>query len=119
MRARRSAPTRPTSRNTSTRSRWFNLPGILSHAPRADDPHGMFRRGFFVKDPMQAQRSKDTLYLPALTEYRANCIRRRAEAFCDAPEYVLGTEVLPLTPATFSMLVATGSAFIMGGQPAE
>lgn len=60
-----------------------------------------------------------TIYLPALTEYRAKAVQRRAEAFCDAPEYVMGLEVLPLTPASFSMLVATGSAFLTAGQPRE
>jgi hypothetical protein len=62
---------------------------------------------------------ENTVYLPELTEYRQQCTKRRAEAFCDAPEYVLGIEVRPLTPATFSMLVATDSAFLMGGQPRE
>src|SRR5688572_20486436 len=60
---------------------------------------------------------ENTLYLPELTEYRAAQTKRRAEAFCDAPDYVLGIEVLPLTPATFSMLVATGNSFVCGGKP--
>jgi hypothetical protein len=59
------------------------------------------------------------LRLPQLGEYRAAQATRRAEAFCDAPEYVLGIEVRPLTPATFSMLLATGNAFITGGKPGE
>lgn len=57
--------------------------------------------------------------MPALLEYRAVTAKRRAIAFCDAPEFVLGTEVLPLTPATFSMLYAMGSAFVMGGAAQE
>lgn len=59
------------------------------------------------------------LRLPQLGEYRAAQAQRRAEAFCDAPDYVLGIEVRPLTPATFSMLLATGNAFICGGRPGE
>lgn len=59
------------------------------------------------------------LHLPALLEYRAAVRIRRAGAFCDAPEYVLGIEVLPLSPATFSMLLATESHFVVGGLPTE
>ncbi len=63
--------------------------------------------------------TKDTLHLPALLEYRAQQVHRRAVAFCDAPEYVLGTRVLPLTPRTFSMLYAVRSAFLFGGPQLE
>lgn len=57
--------------------------------------------------------------LPALVEYRAAATRRRATAFCDAPEYVVGIPVMPLTPRTYSMLAAVGSHFVWGGQPTE
>ncbi len=60
-------------------------------------------------------RSKYALHLPALTEYRAATAKRRAEAFCDVQEYVLGSRVKPLTAASFSMLYASHSAFVMGG----
>ncbi len=63
--------------------------------------------------PDQRQR------LPELFEYRAAAAKRRAGAFSDAPEYVLGTEVLPLTPATFSILFTVGSPFVCGGRPTE
>lgn len=56
--------------------------------------------------------TKNTVHLPALLEYREATAKRRAEAFCDVPDYVLGTPVKPLTPATFSMLYALKSAFI-------
>jgi len=59
------------------------------------------------------------LRLPELVAYRAAAARRRAEAFCDAPEYVLGSLVLPLTPRTFSMLVAVESHFVCGGRATE
>lgn len=61
------------------------------------------------------ETTDNRLRLPALLEYRAQAALRRAAAFCDAPEYVLGIEVRPLTPASFSMLLATGSAFL--GRP--
>lgn len=59
------------------------------------------------------------LRLPQLLEYRARALARRAEAFCDAPEFVIGIPVNPLTPATFSMLLATKSAFLSGGSATE
>lgn len=54
------------------------------------------------------------LVLPQLDAYRKATAKRRATAFCDAPEYVFGIEVKPLTPATWSMLCATGSRFVKG-----
>lgn len=63
-------------------------------------------------------RSPNALYLPELLEHRAATARRRAEAFCDVPDYVLGTEVKPLTPATFSMLYAMRSAFLFNSASA-
>lgn len=76
-------------------------------------------------DTEHATETKETrppdqrLRLPALVEYRAAADVRRASAFCDVPEYVLGIEVLPLTPRTFSMLYAVKSHFIHGGQVTE
>lgn len=54
-----------------------------------------------------------------IQEYRAEAAQRRAEAFCDAPEYVLGTRVLPMTPRTYSMLCAIRSPFLVGGDKRE
>lgn len=54
------------------------------------------------------------LVLPTLAAARAATAKRRATAFCDAPEYVFGIRVKPLTPATWSMLAATGSRFVKG-----
>lgn len=51
--------------------------------------------------------------------YRAEASKRRAAAFCDAPDYVLGQEVRPLTPRTFSMLLAVDCHFIVGGRATE
>lgn len=59
------------------------------------------------------------LRLPELVAYRAEAAKRRAAAFCDAPDYVLGQEVCPLTPRTFSMLLAVGSHFVAGGRATE
>jgi hypothetical protein len=59
------------------------------------------------------------LKLPELVAYREAASRRRAAAFCDAPDYVIGQEVRPLTPRTFSMLVAVDSHFILGGRATE
>lgn len=55
------------------------------------------------------------LVLPELAAYRKKVGYRQATAFCDAPEYVAGIEVLPLTPRTWSMLYAVGSPFAHGG----
>lgn len=55
------------------------------------------------------------LYLPELTEYRAAQVKRRAEAFCDIPHYVLGTPIKPITPASFTRLLAAENRFICGG----
>ena len=57
------------------------------------------------------------LKLPALVEYREQAARRRAAAFCDARESVLGAHVLPITPRTYSMLYTSRSAFLFGGDP--
>lgn len=65
------------------------------------------------------QTTDQRLRLPKLITYREAASRRRAEAFCDAPDYVLGQEVRPLTPRTFSMLVAVGSHFVVGGRATE
>lgn len=58
--------------------------------------------------------SSKPLVVEGLAAHRAKTARRRAIAFCDAPEYVFGIEVKPITPATWTMLVATGSRFIKG-----
>lgn len=54
-----------------------------------------------------------------IAEYRVATIARRARAFIDCPDYVLGLELLPLTPKTWTMLSASGSRFLAGGQPME
>lgn len=50
----------------------------------------------------------------ALAAYRAEADQRRSGAFTDCPEYVLGIPVRPITPATWTLLGATGSAFVAG-----
>lgn len=57
------------------------------------------------------------LRLPALAEYRLTAGQRLAVAFCDLTEFVMGCEVLPITPRTFSMLMAAQNSFVAGGQP--
>lgn len=59
------------------------------------------------------------LKLPELDELRLNKIRQRAHAFCEGAESVIGIPVKPITPATFSLLVATRSRFLTGGLVGE
>lgn len=68
---------------------------------------------------MTSATQDQRLYLPELVQYRRDAARRRAAAFCDVPEYIVGIEVQPITPRTFSMLLATGNRFIVGGNPGE
>lgn len=56
------------------------------------------------------------VWLPGLQTYRAKVALRLASEFCDAPDYVAGIKVRALCPMTFSMLYATRSAFIHGGE---
>lgn len=55
------------------------------------------------------------LRLPALVEYRAGLLQKHAAAFCDVPEFVMGCPVQPITPRTFSMLIASRNRFVVGG----
>jgi hypothetical protein len=64
---------------------------------------------------MQNNLPDHRLRLPALLEYRNAAARRRAEAFCDVPRDVLGVSVRPVTPATFSALLAMRSPFVGRG----
>lgn len=61
-----------------------------------------------TQTPQEEYRTR----LPAVFAYRAEATRRRAAAFCDAPESVCAVPVQPLTPRTFSMLLAMGNRFI-------
>ncbi len=54
-----------------------------------------------------------------IAAYRKATIERRARAFIDCPDHVMGIEVLPITPRTWTMLTASGSRFMLGGQPME
>jgi len=58
----------------------------------------------------------DRLRLPALLEYRIQAERRRAAAFADAPTWILGCLVKPITPHTWSMLTAMRSPLLTGGR---
>lgn len=58
------------------------------------------------------------LRLPALLEYRAASALRRTAAFVEGDDMVLGQITKPLTPATFSLMVAHRSRFFCGGGPA-
>jgi hypothetical protein len=70
--------------------------------------------------PPTALEASAPLRLLALPAYRRHAVQRLAESFCDVPDDVLGIPVKPLTPATFTMLLATGSRFVVGKEaPAE
>lgn len=62
------------------------------------------------------QKPEFRMRSPALLEHWANSAQRHAEAFCDVPDYVLGVEVKPLTPAVFSMLHATSNRFVISSR---
>jgi hypothetical protein len=59
------------------------------------------------------------LRLPALVEYRERAAKRRAAAFVEGDDEVMGQTVRPLTPATYSLLMAHGSHFLCGGIATE
>lgn len=54
-----------------------------------------------------------------IAEYRAANAARRARAFIDCPDYVLGLPVRQMTLPTWTMLHATGCRFVAGGVPLE
>ena len=54
-----------------------------------------------------------------ISAHRSAVAARRARAFIDCPDRVLGLPVRPLTVATWTMLHATGSRFLLGGTPME
>lgn len=64
-----------------------------------------------------SQPSDQRLRLPALLEYRAQAAQRRAAAFCDAPNAILGMAIRPFTPATYSALYAMRSPFLLQRSP--
>lgn len=67
-----------------------------------------------------ASASENQLYLPALAEYRRLAAKRRAEAFVPGLDNVCGIPCNPITPQSFTMLLALGSRFVCGGgQPGE
>lgn len=69
--------------------------------------------------PAPTSTDSAPLVLPGLGEIRRRAALRRSGAFCPGLDYVLGIPCRPITPATFSMLHATGSRFIHGGEPME
>lgn len=54
-----------------------------------------------------------------ISDHRAAVAARRARAYVDCPDYVLGLPVRPLTPATWTLLHATGNRLVLGGTPLE
>lgn len=64
--------------------------------------------------------NENQLCLPALVEYRRMAAKRRAAAFVPGMDLVCGIPCNPITPQSFSSLLALGSRFICGGgQPGE
>lgn len=49
-----------------------------------------------------------------IAEYRAANAARRARAFIDCPDYVLGQPLNPINPKTWTMLCASQSRFLLG-----
>ena len=54
-----------------------------------------------------------------IAEHRRKNALRRAGAFVDCPERVLGMRVNPITVRTWTMLFAAESRFVLGGTPME
>jgi hypothetical protein len=54
-----------------------------------------------------------------IAAHRASVSARRARAYVDCPDYVLGCACRPLTPPTWTMLHATGNRLATGGVPLE
>lgn len=55
----------------------------------------------------------------SLAEYQSQSAVRRAGAFTDCPEYVLGRACRPVTPLSYRLLQATDSAFLRGDTALE
>jgi hypothetical protein len=64
---------------------------------------------------METPAPDQRLYLPELFAVRARANQRRALAFTDLPLSVLGVRIRPLTPRSWSMLLAIDSPFARGG----
>lgn len=61
----------------------------------------------------------EPLQLPDLIAYRRAAADRRAGAFVPGSDLVLGVRCQPITPASVSMMLVSGSRFLCGGQPME
>jgi hypothetical protein len=55
----------------------------------------------------------------AISEHREAVAARRARAFIDCPDYVLGMPVRPVTPSSWTMLHAVGSRLLTDETPLE
>lgn len=55
----------------------------------------------------------------AIADHRASVAARRARAYVDCPDTVLGFPVRPLTAPVWTMLHATGNRLVCGGVPLE
>lgn len=58
-------------------------------------------------------------YEAQIAEIRDAAAKRRAAAWAQVPETVLGLELNPITPAIYSLLVATENAYVFGRVPQE
>jgi hypothetical protein len=66
---------------------------------------------------MENPRDSEAFYCPALLRSRSESSRRRAAAFGMSHDTVLGVTMRPITPASYSLMHATGSAFLFGKTP--
>lgn len=67
---------------------------------------------------MQAARNTEE-YEAQIADIRNGAFKRRAEAWAMVMETVLGIEVNPITPAIYTLLVATENAYVLGRVPVE
>lgn len=67
---------------------------------------------------MEAPRT-DEEYSQRIEAIRLASQKRRAEAWAMVPETVLGLELVPLTPARYSILRGIGNAYLTGRVPGE
>ncbi len=67
---------------------------------------------------MQPARNLEE-YEAQIAEIREGAAKRRAEAWAMVPDTILGVEVNAITPAIYTLLVATDNAYVYGRVPVE
>lgn len=72
------------------------------------------------ESPEALAKGDPTLALQAaIAQHRSAVAARRARAFVDCPDTVLGLSLRPLTPRSWTLLHAIGSRLLTGEQPLE